>query len=237
MLTCYAPELVDCGHGLLHRPHFEKLRCWEFSNIVSFVSISFPGFKVKGSWRSLSPFFLLPFASVWPTSQSWVIDLRKTSLKSPLLFSGWQNCYVFTYQPNLPSDRIHINHLYWWTHAYLRLERKWPKPSQMIVSWIPYNPGAWVTNTSQHVLRSCFKHWAQGWWCAVSSLVGWALQGSVHWSHFITDTKLTKGIYFTYLTHWSSWSLDALTEVAFLCEYFICFLGTVSQLPFTDIIS
>ena len=75
-------------------------------------------------------------------------------------------------QPNLPSDRIHINHLGWWTHAYLRLERKWPEPSQMIVSWICYNPGAWVTHTFQHVLSSCFKHWAQGWCCAVSPLLG-----------------------------------------------------------------
>lgn len=56
----------------------------------------FPWLQGQGLIKISLPLFLLLFASMWPASQSCVIDLRKTSLKSPLLFSGWQNCYVFT---------------------------------------------------------------------------------------------------------------------------------------------
>lgn len=91
---------------------------------------------------------------MWPASQSWVIDLRKTSLKSPLLFSGWQNCYVFTYQPNLPSHRIRTDHLCWWIPACLRLGRKWLEPCKWSSLGFPVTLGH---RSLQHGLSSCFK--------------------------------------------------------------------------------
>ena len=179
---------------------------------------------------------------MWPASQSWVIDLRKTSLKSPLLFSGWQNCYVFTYQPNLPSNRIRTDHLCWWIPACLRLERKWLEPSKWSSLGFPVTlgPGSRILAARAEPLLQGPGHTGDGvqWDLALAQL----FRGlSVHRSRFMTGTKLTKGISFTYPARWSSWSpeslISALTEVAFLCEYFICFLETVSQLPFTDIIS
>lgn len=56
---------------------------------------------------------MLPFASMWSASWLWVIDLKKTSVDSPLLFSGWQNCYHVTCQAHLPPNRISINHFCW----------------------------------------------------------------------------------------------------------------------------
>lgn len=132
---------------------------------------------------------------MWPAGQSWVIDLRKTSLKSPLLFSGWQNCYVFTYQPNLPSNRIHIDHLCWWTHAYLRLERKWPEPSQWSFLGFPIilGPGSQILSSMCWAPASSTGHKDDGVQCLLS--LAKLFRGL--FIEVASDTKLTKGIYFT----------------------------------------
>lgn len=191
--------------------------CWEFSKIVSFVSIS-PW--LQGSLRSLSPFscFYLPVCGLPVSHESFTLERH---LWSHPYFSLGDKIAMFllTSLICLPTGSVLITSAGEFMPVETREEMAWTFPNDPLLGFpVTLGPGSQILPARAEPLLQGPGHTGDGvqWVLALAQL----FRGlSVHQSRFITDTKLTKGISFTYLARWSSWSPDALTEVAFLCEY------------------